>query len=202
MDSAAAGLIGAVIGACVVLVNSVITNRHQLALEAEKARLGKQAELSRELRSWIADVAHEMLSVQHSMEWVCWFAFRGASIGKDMISSYQSEIHLHFPKLLGNLAVVASLNMGVYEKLASLAETLYGLDSHIAIAMLEHEKDPDELSRRLASLYPQATALYETLPKELTGIINSAAVAEIAEGQPGPPSAEPTSKGLFWSRPG
>ena len=119
-----------------------------------------------------------------------------------MISSYQSEIHLHFPKLLGNLAVVASLNVGVYEKLASLAERLYDMDSHIAIAMLEYENEPDELSRKLAHLYPEATELYKTLPAELTGIINSVRVADTEGSQPGPPSAEPISRGLFWSRPG
>lgn len=173
MDQAIAGLIGAVIGACIVIINTLITNRHQLTLEAEKARLAEEAELSKELRSRIADVAHEMLSAQHSMEWVCWFASEGADIDKDMVSNYHSEIHLHFPRLLGSLAVVASLNVDVYEELALLADKLYQVDSDIAQAMLTYGTEPNELSAKLAGVYPEATALYQVLPEQITRIIKS-----------------------------
>ena len=174
MDSAIAGLIGAVIGACVVILNSFISNRHQLNLEKEKSRLTQQAELSKELRDQIANVAQAMLLAQHSMEWVCWYAKEGSNvIDNSIISNYHREIHDCFPKLLGYLTVVASLDKNAYEKLASLAEKIYEIDSKIAKASVANKNEPEALSASLAECYPAATALYRTLPLEITKIMSA-----------------------------
>jgi hypothetical protein len=84
---------------------------------------------------------------------------------------YQKEIHAIFPKLLGDLAVVASLNRSTYEELVYLANKLYAIDGKIAAALVHYRKLPQESIKILVECHPETLLLYESLPIELARIM-------------------------------
>lgn len=177
MDAAIIGLVGVLIGGIISSITTFVTtrlnNQHQLRLEQKKATITKRNTLDKELRSQVAEVAREMLSAQHSMEWVCWHAVHASGLIDGIIADeYHKEIHVTFPKLLGDLAVVASLNSSTYEKLTSLANKLYAIDGKIAEALVHYKKSPQESTKVLKECYPETLSLYKDLPKELAKIMS------------------------------
>jgi hypothetical protein len=167
-----AGLIGALLGATAVLIKTRLDHRHEEVLEHIKSHLALQTNVSTELRAAISDVGREMMSLQHSMEWVCWLAQMDQDMTDEDISSiYSKEVHECIPKLLGYLAVVASLDKSLYEQLMALAQKLWELDEYIASAFVRYRESPTELSRVLKTSYPQSVELYRLLLAELAEIM-------------------------------
>jgi len=185
MNPAFIGLIGAIVGAIIgggtAILNSHLNSGYQLQLEKEKGLIARRDTLSKELRSCVAEVAREMLSAQHSMEWVCWSAAKGPHlVSEELIAQYQKEIHGTFPKLLGALAAVSSLNVGSYKALAALAEQIYTVDEKIADAFAQYKTAPEQTVKLLVQYHPDAVALYRSLPLDLARIMKS--VNEGGEG--------------------
>ena len=105
MDQATANLVaGGIIGAFTALVTSQLNAWYQLRLERKKAKIARDDALSKELRSYIAEVERAMFSIQHSIEWVSWYATQDPKlISEERILQYHQEIHTTFPQLLGSL---------------------------------------------------------------------------------------------------
>ena len=176
MSTVLSAMVGALIGATAVIVNSLLLNRHQLNLEKEKTRPASMTTLTTELRAAVAQVGLEMMSIQHSMEWVCWLAQMDQDMtDREIGSKYNQEVHERIPKMLGQMAVVASLDQRMYEQLNRLAQQLWDIDGHIARAFVRYKDSPIELSRELKSRYRRSVELYELLPKELAEIMRSGA---------------------------
>jgi hypothetical protein len=167
-------LFGAVLGYLGSMITTKRANAFQLQLEGKKAALTRRETLDQELRSQVAEAGRGMLSAQHSMEWVCWYADQAPKLlDKEIVTAYQKEIHVTFPKLLGDLAGVASLNQQIYESLASLASSVYSLDGKIAGALARFKKTPDESLKILQECYPETTRLYQELPISLARIMKA-----------------------------
>jgi len=178
MDQATAGLIGVAIGgiisAVTALTTSQLTTRNQLRLEREKAGIGRHETLLAELRSHIAEVAREMLSVQHSMEWVCWHAKQAPNlIDTKLVTQYHKEIHTVIPQLLGSLAVVASIDQRVFEDLSVLADELYKIEGEVGRALANYRKSPHEALKTLEGCHPMVSELYQSLPPALAAIMRA-----------------------------
>jgi hypothetical protein len=115
LDTAVAGLLGAAIGGGVAILKSFIDGRSQRNLEQAKAKWSREGTVATELRTHVATVARELLSAQHSMEWLCWQTQQGSKqLDEKAVTDYHGEIHATFPKLLGALAAVSSLNARAY----------------------------------------------------------------------------------------
>lgn len=176
MNPAFIGLIGAVVGAIIgagtAILNSYLSSRYQLKLENEKGLIARRDALSKELRGYVAEVAREMLSAQHSMEWVCWSAKKGRHlVNEELVTQYHKEIHGTFPKLLGALANVSSLDVDAYKALAALADQLYKVDAKIADALAQYKVAPEQTAELIAQYYPDAFTLYQSLPLGFTKIM-------------------------------
>ena len=170
MDSAIAGLLGAIIGASAGILGSIVTSHLQLKLEEEKTRLAQVSAVSSELRAEIKVTAQYMLSLQHSMEWVCWLATKDEALPDDeTVAQYHKEIHETIPKLLGALAAVSSFDQTFYDELAPLADQLFSLDGQIADALVRY-KAPPERAAVIKDFYPEATKFYKKLPRQLSDI--------------------------------
>jgi hypothetical protein len=120
----------------------------------------------------------ELFIVQHAINWITWFAKHDPDVLKDKIASYDAEVHLAFPKLLGTMATVARLNLRVYEELRPIMQGLYDLDARTAVALRQIKADQEAAIRSLRDLWAEARALEMTLPPELARIM------QIAQSQP------------------
>ena len=98
MDAGLAALIGALVGGIAAIAGSLITGLIQVRTEKQKWLRSRQDEAAAQLRLQIAEVARKMLSAQHSMEWIAWYAARVPQyVSQEMVSNYEQEIHKVFP---------------------------------------------------------------------------------------------------------
>jgi hypothetical protein len=155
MDAAIAGLLGAVIGGGVALLKSFIDGRTAHRLELDKARLAHRGAVETELR----------------MEWICSSTDGKSVLSGDKVSNYHAEIHESFPRLLGALAAVASLNDVAYKALLELANKVFKVDQQIAKALRDYENSPQMASANVSAHRNAATELYEELPRKIAEIM-------------------------------
>jgi hypothetical protein len=160
MDTAWIGILGTVVGfvggGIFSLINSRMNNKHQIELEYTKAGIARKDNLAKELRSQIWLVASYMMNVQYSMEW----AIERNSVEKtNYVELYNREVHDIFPKLLGALAEVASLNEDAYKKLAALEKDLHSLDREIIPYLMGIESTTEPNGNPQSN--PKLTALSE-----------------------------------------
>ena len=178
MDPTTAGLVGAAIGGGITLVKSAVDGWNQQKLERAKADWTRENAVASELRSHIAAVARELLSLQHSMEWLCSATDSGGELTPEVMNNYHVEIHSAIPKLLGGLATVASLDESTYESLSELADEVFKLDSNLAAALRGFLDSPPHASQTVAGLRNPITELYKQLPKRIAGVMKSAKLRE------------------------
>jgi hypothetical protein len=112
--AAEAGLYGVAIGSGFTILKSWIDGRSQARLEKAKAEWSRDNAVATELRTHVATVARELFAAQHSIEWLCSKTDGNSELTKEDVERYDTEIHATFPKLLGALATVSSLNERAY----------------------------------------------------------------------------------------
>ena len=173
MDAATAGLIGAAIGGGVAIIKSFVDGWSQRRLERAKAEWARSNVVETELRAHVAAVARELLAAQHSMEWLCSLTDGGAVLSQAAVERYHAEIHATFPKLLGALATVSSVEDRVYRELSSLSDKVFELDGVIANALRAFDGSPPKASAEVAKQRSGATELYRELPRSVATIMKS-----------------------------
>jgi hypothetical protein len=171
MDAATAGLVGAAIGGGVALLKSVVDGWSQHRLEKAKADWARANVVGTELRAHVANAARELLAAQHSMEWLTSHTDPGSVLTSAVVENYHTEIHSIFPKLLGALATVSSIDETAYRELAALADRVFELDSAIAGALRKFAMSPTLASSEIAELRIEATELYRELPSTIAKIM-------------------------------
>ncbi len=174
MDAGLAALTGAIVGGMAAIAGSLIIGLIQIRTEKQKWLRAKQDESAAQLRFQIAEVARKMLSAQHSMEWIAWYAaYTPQHLSQEMASNYEREIHKVFPELLGSLAVTASLSLDAYNRLTPLAEEIYELDPRISRALVSFKVSPLESAKAVSATLPKATELYKQLPLQIAEILKA-----------------------------
>lgn len=173
MDSATAALVGAAIGGGVAIIKSFVDSWSQRRLEKAKAEWVRSNAVETELRAHVATVARELLAAQHSMEWLCARTDGGADLSEAAVTRYQDEIHEGFPKLLGALATVSSVDDRVYRELSGLSDRVFELDGLIANALRSFEGSASGASAEIAKQRSRATELYRELPGSIATIMKS-----------------------------
>jgi hypothetical protein len=172
MDAGLAALIGAIVGGIAAIAGSFIVGLTQVRTEKQKWLRSKQDEAAAQLRLQIAEVARKLLSAQHSMEWIAWYAhYAPQRVTQEMVSNYEQEIHKAFPELLGALAVTAALSLDAYNRLTPLAEEVYDLDASISMALVNFKVSPLESAKGVSEALPKTGELYKRLPLRIAEIL-------------------------------
>lgn len=134
--------------------------------------MSKESTVATELRTHVATVARELLAAQHSMEWICWQTQHGSKLlDEKAVTDYHGEIHATFPRLLGALAAVSSLDDRAYSDLSVLADKVFGIDGKIADALADFKTSPQVASNAVAEHHARATDLYRDLPVSLARVM-------------------------------
>ncbi len=180
MDATAA-LLGALIGAVTAVVSAALTSIVALRNERLRREESKRAIDTEALRKETGIVFREFFAIQHSMEWVTWFAGHDPdAVDRRLVESYDTEIHAAYPRLLGAAATVASLDLAVYEELRPLLRQVYELEETVALALHSGATIGGRQQASLvalAELQPAVTRLERTLPPELARIMKAASAA-------------------------
>ncbi len=107
-------------------------------LPAEIIQRGKRCRSRRKdverqaLRTQAAEVFRHIFVLQHEMEWLTWHAFnRPKNLDSRMTAAYESTVHDAYPKVLGAMAILASMNIDLYQRLAPMVDRIYEMDGEI-----------------------------------------------------------------------
>lgn len=168
-----------VLTALIALAVAGITARVSVINERKRRRDARRLDDLKELRGWVAEVFIHLYVIQHETEWLTWHAARASeAVDTKMLRNYHAATHAALPKVLGSLAIVASVDLELFKRLNQVADDLYTFEGTVAMAALTvpHE----QALSRLATLNKKAHDYYESLPLALAEAMKIAKV----NGQP------------------
>jgi hypothetical protein len=165
-----AAVIAAAIGGLAALIAALVAAGVALRNETRRRSAARLDAERQALRGQAAEVFRHMFTLQQEMEWLTWHAAnRPAQSSPEIAASYEDAVHKAYPSLLGAMAVLASLDMDLYDSLKPLAEQLYAADDQIGTlitGLTSAETRQDSLAG-LKACHGPVTALYESLPPQM-----------------------------------
>jgi hypothetical protein len=178
VDATVAALVGAMLGALAGFGSSVLTN--VVAVKGQKVarESDRQREKSSLLRERTAIVFSEIFAVQHSVEWITWFARHDPkAVNADMVAAFDAEVHAAYPRLLGALATVAAIDLDVWRDLNLLMAKIYAIEGPVALLLRVSNQ---EAMSRVAEYHSESLKLLDDLPPELSRIMNATSIETTA----------------------
>lgn len=183
MNGTSAALLGTLVGAITALASGALTNRVTLRNERSRQQEARRAAFVATLRQHTAVAFAELFALNHTANWIAWFAEHDPrAVDHQMTASFDAETNRIYPKLLGATAMVAALNLPIYQELRPLQGHLFRLWEQVAIALHRLDVDRDEAMQALRECLPVAMELEGALPPELARIMGKA--EEMAESEP------------------
>jgi hypothetical protein len=126
---------------------------------------------SEEYRTAFREFTAGITSMLHSMCWLTWDAKTRKKYNPDMMKKYDDEVHILMPRIIGNLAVMASLS-AIHEELTEFVEKMLRLDSQIGEAAVACEERSENVGS-FNTYHAEALALENTYRNFITGIFHS-----------------------------
>jgi hypothetical protein len=116
MTQGQATLAAAAIAATAALIGALATGTVALRNETRRRRAAAMDSDRLALRSQAANLFVHIFHLQHEMEWLTWHAAkRPGSLDVSLAAAYESAVHAVYPKVLGAMAVLASLDLELYQ---------------------------------------------------------------------------------------
>src|SRR5690242_12999762 len=115
MNATVAALLGSLVGAAAALAGTILTSIVALKNERRRQESEKQATYVRTLRERSGEAFAQFFTIVQEIEWISWGgASNPDSIDQQAIKSYNDVINGAYMKLLGSMAMTASLNLEFY----------------------------------------------------------------------------------------
>ena len=169
LAAAVLALVGALVAAAVALLSETTRRKHE-----------RQADELKELRAWTSRVFEHLFELQHETEWLTWHALKHpASIDELMVKQYEAAVHTAYPKVLGAMSVVASMDAGLFNQLWVHVDAVYEFEGRVAEAALLAPQEQRGALAELAAMNAEAKGLYLKLPGQLAGAMAAARVQPI-----------------------
>ena len=86
-----------------------------------------------------------------------------AALTEARIATYDTDIHSGYRRLLGAMAMTASVSLPVYNELKTYLVDLYGLESDAALALRQLATDPTEAGAILEGCKARAEEMRDKL---------------------------------------
>lgn len=160
----------AAIGGFAALVGALIAGGIALRNETRRRSAGRQDIERQALRAQSAEVFRYMFIFQHEMEWLTWHAVnRPKNLDSQITAAYEAAVHDSYPRLLGAMAVLASMDMGLYQRLTPMVDRIYQTEGQVGriISGLESRRTRGGSLAKLKQLNEPVKALYVALPPEM-----------------------------------
>ena len=108
----------------------------------------------------------DLATAAHSMTWLTW-ASNTTGLKAERIVSYDQEVHLALPKIMGGVVTVTALEADIGQKANEIALELYALDAEIGHACSAFETDPDATKAMIVNITPKVVAFETSLRTRL-----------------------------------
>jgi len=170
MTQGQATLVAAVIAATTALMGALAAGAVALRNETRRRRAAAVDSDRLALRSQAANLFVHLFQLQHEMEWLTWHAVnRPGFLDRRLAAAYESAVHAVYPKILGAMAVLASLDLELYQTLQPLVDQLYNVEGAIGelITGLSHRRERTASLRRLSEYHSVVKTIYVDFPPRL-----------------------------------
>jgi hypothetical protein len=160
----------AAIGGLAALVGALVAGGTALRNETRRRSAGRKDVERQALRTQAAEVFRHIFALQHEMEWLTWHAVnRPKDLNSRMTAAYESAVHDAYPKVLGAMAVLASMNIDLYQRVTPMVDRIYEMDGEIGrhITGLGSRRTRRGSLEKLKQLNEPVKALYVALPPEM-----------------------------------
>lgn len=162
------------IGGLAAFVGALVAGAVALRNESKRRSAARQDIEMQALRAQAAEVFRQMFVLQHEMEWLTWHAAnRPNSLDSQMTKAYESKVHDSYSTILGAMAVLASMDVGLYHRLTPLMERLFEAEGQIGklITGLSARRGRGSSLAQLKQLNKPVTSLYLDLPPEMAEVM-------------------------------
>jgi hypothetical protein len=177
MNQSATAVVAASVTATAALVSALVTNAVAVRNETRRRRDAAIDTHRQSLRAQAAEVFVHMFHLQHEMEWLTWHAAkRPEDLTPGAVTEYESAVHAVYPRILGAMAVLASLDLDIYQRLQPLVHRLYEVEGQIGehLTGLLSPKTRSTSLTALGDYFKIANAFYLDLPPLLAEIMRDA----------------------------
>lgn len=156
-------VVAAIIGALAGLLAGYLAGRQASRLEYEK-----------ETRHASAQVARGIGAAIHTISWLTWRAkFQPQHLSVEHVDAFDRDMHSLYPELTGSLALVAALDMKIYDRLREVVDEVYALDVRVAESTTPVRDGTKGAAALVAAHHGEAQALERSLMKDLEGLMNA-----------------------------
>lgn len=176
MDATTATILGTLIGALAAISSAVLAGLFSVRNERLRLIEAKRSADIAALRKAAGVAFEEIFAVQHAMNWITWYATNSPSeIDDANVREYEEQIHRAYPRLLGALAKVASLDLNLYHELHLICERIYHLEENVALAVRDSATTSTGTTFQvLAQQMATVRGLERDLPPEMARIMHAA----------------------------
>ena len=130
-----------------------------------KLRAVRLDALLKEINLKVSQLAADLTAASHSMAWLTWAA-NHEILTKEKVESYDAEMHVILPKVLGDVVAVAALDEELEEIADDIARELYQLDAELGDACILFAKDSASARALFIAVTPRVLNFwFETLKK-------------------------------------
>jgi len=152
-------------------------------VEGIKSSVAKHALLSQELRGAGQKLTVASSSLIHSMCWLTWDTKTRGRLNPDLVRRYDEEVHRIAPEISGQLALIATYDLGLHTALAPLITRLFDMDARIGAAVVAYEeaapkKKPRALEQ-IKSLHAETLAFEQSHRTQIADSLNQHFVASV-----------------------
>jgi hypothetical protein len=175
MSPTVAALLGSLIGAFAAIAGSVITN--VVALKNERRRQASAARTLyvQDLRTRSGAAFAELFKVVQEIEWITWYGDNDPkAIDAERIRAYEDKVNEAYGRLLGAIAMTASLSLSVYEQINPILSQLYEMEKRVGSAIRKMASNRPAAVAELRQCKMEAEAMRDSLPPQLHQIMASA----------------------------
>lgn len=176
MDPAAAGLVGAAIGAFAGLIGSTLAAWQQNRAERERRRASQLDEFVKAQRQALLHLAELVAIGSQAMLWAAWAASTksGPEVRQE-IDMYEARMRELLPKLLAAQAEASSISDDAYNRVNPLVDQLTVLDTRIGTAASKMDDDEHEARRHISETKDDALRLMSRTLDEIRTVLRSLA---------------------------
>jgi hypothetical protein len=176
IDPTLSALIGSAIGATGALAGSTVVGLIALRNESRRRADARQLAYATAVRSQVGGRLRALFALHHSMTWLTWYAKNHSQrLDRSLVEQYDTEAHLAIPGLMSEVAVVASLDFQIWQKLVALVNRLLDLDEaismHCSSAVADTSQDRDEAIAALATIHDRLRPTMEEAVAEISNLL-------------------------------
>ncbi len=166
-------LFAALIGVLAGVASSFVSHFFQIRLERHKNQLESEVNRKNEFKKEIANAVQIIMSMVQEISWVSWEVSKGkAEKSNEYLNKYNGAAKENLSKTSAHLALIAAIDLPVYEKLRKIAQEVYDLDLELAnslVDFIDQKVDIDHFS----TLKKKVLLVEEELPRQFAEILKT-----------------------------